>query len=76
MVNSGLANLLLHLVKFWRACAVNEGNQDLPMALHCSHMMYPYYSCVIFPSQTQLGRKSLQQNIQQYTIFDQKPSSC
>ena len=44
LVNSGTEYLLLHLVQCWHACAVNEENQDIPMILYYSHMMYKYYS--------------------------------
>ena len=44
MGNPGTEDLLLHIVQCWHACAVNEENQDLPLVLYCSHMMYKYYS--------------------------------
>ena len=46
--NSGTADLLLHIVKCWRACAVNEENLTIPMFLYCYGMMYKYYSCLWF----------------------------
>ena len=44
MGNSGTSDLLLHMVKCWRVCAVNEENQALNLVLYCSHMMYTNYS--------------------------------
>ena len=44
LVNSGTADLLLHMVKCWPAYAVNKENQALPLVLYCSHTMYKYYS--------------------------------
>ena len=35
IVNSGTADLLLHMVKCWPACAVNKENQALPLVLYC-----------------------------------------
>ena len=46
LVNSGTADLLLHIVQCCRVCAVNEENQALVMVLYCSHIMYKYYSCL------------------------------
>ena len=46
--NSGTADLLLHTVKCWHACAVNEENQALYMVLNCSHMIYKCYSRIGF----------------------------
>ena len=43
MGNSGTSDLLLHILECWSACAVNEGNQALPLVMYCSHMMYKYY---------------------------------
>ena len=34
LLNSGTEDLLLHIVHYWRVCAVNEGNRDLPMVLY------------------------------------------
>ena len=42
MVNPGTADLLLHMVPFWRACAFNEENQALYMIMYCSHVIYKY----------------------------------
>ena len=44
LVKTGTADLLLHILKFWRGCEVNEGNQTLPVVLYFSAMMYTYYS--------------------------------
>ena len=43
MMNSGTGDLLLHIVQFWRAWAVNEEHKSLPMVLCCSQIMYKYY---------------------------------
>ena len=47
--NSGTEDLLLHIVQCWRACAVYEDKQGLPMVLYCSGMMYKYYYRLRFP---------------------------
>ena len=44
LLNPGTSDLLVHIVNYWRACAVNEENWYLPIVLYCSHMMYQYYS--------------------------------
>ena len=33
--NSDTADLLLHIVNCWRACAVNEENHNLTMVMYC-----------------------------------------
>ena len=38
--NSGKAYLSLHIDQCWRAFSVDEENQDLPIVLYCSGMMY------------------------------------
>ena len=54
MGNSGTEYLSLHIVQCWRTCAVNKDNKALPLVLYCSHMMYNYYSrLVFFPINTQ-----------------------
>ena len=45
---SGASDLLLHAVKCWRECVVNEENQALPVVLYCSHMISKYYYCLGF----------------------------
>ena len=44
LVSSGAADLLLHIVQCWSACAVNEEKRDPPMVIYCSVRMYKYYS--------------------------------
>ena len=44
MGNSGTSDLVLHIVQCFRACALNEENQDIPLVLYFSHMVYTYYS--------------------------------
>ena len=39
LLNSGTADLLLHIVRCWRACAVGEEKQVLSMVLYCSGMV-------------------------------------
>ena len=46
--NSSKADLLLHIVQCWLACAVDEDNRDLTIVLYCSVMMYKYYSIIRF----------------------------
>ena len=74
MENSGTADLLLHIVKRWHVCTVNEENQDLPLVIYCSHKMYKYYSRLgFYPINTTRERnKKTQRNIQQYNAFHQK----
>ena len=43
LVNLGTSYLLLHIVKCWSACAVDEEKSDLPIVMHYSGMMYKYY---------------------------------
>ena len=40
--NSGTTDLLLRIVQYLRACAVDEEKRALPMVLYCSGMMYKY----------------------------------
>ena len=40
---TGADDLLLHMIKFWRACAVDEDNRAITMVLYYSGMMYKYY---------------------------------
>ena len=54
--NSGTADLLLHILKCWRAGAVDEEKQYLSMVLYCSDMMYKYYSRLGF-TQSNTKRK-------------------
>ena len=49
--NSGTEDLLLHVEKCWRSCAINEENISSPMVLYCSHMMYILFLSWIFPNQ-------------------------
>ena len=44
----GTVDLLLHILQCWRTCAVNEENQDMPLVMYCSQMMYKYYSLLRF----------------------------
>ena len=43
LVNSGTVDLLLHILKSWSACEVDEEKWALPMVLYFSGMMYKYY---------------------------------
>ena len=43
MKNTGIENLLLHIVQCWCACAVEKYNQSLPLVLYCSGIMYKHY---------------------------------
>ena len=31
--NSGRADLLIHILQYWRTCAVDEDNRSIPMVL-------------------------------------------
>ena len=44
--NSGTADLLLHILQCWSACAVDEEKLDLRMVLYSSGIMYKSYSCL------------------------------
>ena len=50
LINSGRADLLLHIVQHWRVCAVNEENKALTLVMYCSHIMYKSF---IFPNKPQ-----------------------
>ena len=46
MENSGTAELLFHIVQCCTTYASDGNKWDLPMVLHCSGIMYKYYSCL------------------------------
>ena len=60
--NSGTADLLLHILQYWSACAVDEENQAVPMVMYCSHMMYKYYSFIGFSPIIHNGEEKTIQN--------------
>ena len=49
VINSGTADLLLHIVQCWRVCEANQENQSLPLILYSLQMMYKYYFRLGFP---------------------------